>query len=526
VSTACAGFGVRIIRLSLNVYPVSNTPPMTAPLSRRLTRKDLSPLFVVAQCLDDQWVPPKLLRSMIAKGRTYADVAAVRNQGVRAEYRRALINARQVVVNRAFLYNTPAVIGDYMRRGDQRDAFKALLDDGTILPFLYSEASPTDVPNGHAYNEEGFAAWERLCNETEPACVRLDWDDAANAQAIEWQLTRRFSDFAAMVYNLDPVVLAGDLGLDPGEAAALYERLQDVARFKLLKGRTIRRTDLYAEFVNVDGTRPDEGKFDSGKRYAAEIKQLIDLNYNVNLPDALDGFALTPSGGVPRTALQEHHIAARKPITADQLVDIVQRFAFSKVQEVLTLESMADLTLADVVSVRGTDEWEKYASSVEDLMEDPFSFADPDRGAMAVYRNYAELAQQITNTVVERRVGRIVSKTEPFEPVIEFLMEAAGKYVIARWLPSRGMEVEIGGQVAKGFAKSVVPLVGRLIVRSWTERGGRTDMAMSADVFSNVIDGAEEQLNDLAHRLRPKPMLVPPEQIDASVANINVSMAA
>lgn len=491
---------------------------------RKLTRRDLSPLFVVAQCLDDQWVPPSLLKEMIRKGKSYADVAKVRNRGVRAEYRRALVNARQVVANRAYLYNTPVVIRDYEDDGDDREAFKTLLNEGTLLPFLYSESDPAErPPEGNAYDRAGFHAWERVCREADPACVRLSWNDELNQTAIDNQLTRRFSNFASNAYDMDPGVLCDDLGLSDDHARGLSERLKDLAAFKLNHGRTIRRTQLYEEFINAPGTRPDEGKFDPAKPYAAELKQLIDLNYNVNLPDALDGFALTPSGGLPRTALQELQRANWRPITADELVELVQRFSFSTIQEGLVLESMADLTLSDVVDVRKTDEWEEYAASVERIIEDPFSFADHDTGAMAVYRNYARLAEQITNTVVSRRTNAII---KPFKPIIEFIVEAAGKSVVARWLPNGSMEIDVAGQVAKGMANAVVPLVGRLVVRAWTERGGRTDIAMSADIFSKVIDSADEQLEEIAHRLRPKATLVDHDVAFPNVANINVSVPA
>lgn len=499
--------------------PSTHTAP-APPASRRLTRTDLPRLFVVAQCLDDQWVPAPLLNDMVRKGDSFADVARVRNRYIRAEYRRALVNARQMVVNRAYLYNTPVVLQDYQKAGEQRDAFVRLVEAGTIAPFLYNERTPTDEPQ-QAYDPAGFKAWTGLCEEAEPVCVRLSWNDEENQAAIDRHLTRRFNQFVSSAYDLDPAVMAQDLGLPADAAPRLKKKLAEIAAYKTTLDGPIKRTHVYEQFINVDGSRPAEGRFDPAKPFAAQIKQLVDLNYNVNLPDALEGFALTPAGALPRTVLQEHQESRKRKYTAEELVRIIQNFVFSTVQEALVVKSMGDLTLRDVLQVRASDEWLDYVTTLDLLLEAPEKFSDPDTGALAVYRKYAALAQRMTDVVLERRTGRIRSLMTSWQPGIEFVIDAAGKWVSLRYGPAGEVLVSAGGQIAKHFVGEAVPLVGRLIIRGWNFARGASDVAMSVDVFSGRIDRAREQLEEMERQLRPRALQAAHARLDA---NINVGV--
>src|SRR6185312_17273640 len=64
----------------------------------KLVPQDLKGLAAVAQTLDNQWVPRDMLDRMIAGGLSLADVRAEREQVVRTEYLRAVLNAEQLVI--------------------------------------------------------------------------------------------------------------------------------------------------------------------------------------------------------------------------------------------------------------------------------------------------------------------------------------------------------------------------------------------------------------------------------------------
>jgi hypothetical protein len=101
---------------------------------------------------------------MISAGLTLEDMKLERENSVRTEYRRALINARQLVVNRAYLHSNPIVFQDYLQPGENREAFKELLNYGVIVPYLFNEQTPLDKPN-YATDPRGFPVWEYICQE-------------------------------------------------------------------------------------------------------------------------------------------------------------------------------------------------------------------------------------------------------------------------------------------------------------------------------------------------------------------------
>src|ERR1700722_8101313 len=95
---------------------------------RRITNRDLDPVAVVAQCLDNQWVPADLLATMVERGwsLTTPGVAKRKLQDSRHEYLRALLNSQQVIVNRAFFGNNRVVYQDFLQKGSQRTAFQEM----------------------------------------------------------------------------------------------------------------------------------------------------------------------------------------------------------------------------------------------------------------------------------------------------------------------------------------------------------------------------------------------------------------
>lgn len=70
---------------------------------RRIHNTDLDPVAVVAQCLDNQWVPRDLLKPMMEHGWSLndPDVARQRLNDSRHEYLRSILNSQQVIINRA-----------------------------------------------------------------------------------------------------------------------------------------------------------------------------------------------------------------------------------------------------------------------------------------------------------------------------------------------------------------------------------------------------------------------------------------
>jgi len=470
-----------------------------------LDPSELKNVAVVAQALDNQWVPRAMLHEMVSVGRSLEDVKREREKSVRTEYLRALINARQLVINRAFIHNNPVVFQDYLRpSGEDYKAFKELLDSAVIVPYLFNEQTPLDKPDYEA-DPRGFPAWEHICQEVRTRCLRLSWDDKTNMELIRDQLARRFHDCAQTLCSGDEAVFAQKLGLASGASLPLKKRLVNVAQHCLDisgQGQHVTRNELYKQFVTADGTTPAEGKYDRNKPFAADVKQLLDLSYNINLPDALDGYPLTPVDSLQRTALQEWQKAAKSdPITADQIETLLRRSAFSLVQEGLDLPSVGSLSLKQVQEVRLMDEWSDYIRSLEDLLAHPGQFENSERGAQAVYNDYVALAGRIRK-LVTAKITR--ERTEQWTPIIETVFDIAGAVLKVIW-STQGVSYQVEGEISSRLGGRAAPVVARLIVRGFTELGAQADLRSSIHFMRGHMEDARQQWKALEQQLSEIP---------------------
>lgn len=226
----------------------------------QLVPDELRSIPIGVQALDNQWLPRRLLTKAMKHG--IERVEEQLNDMVRSEYMRALINGEQVIVNRAFLYNNPAIVQDYSIAGKPREAFKALLQDGVIIPSLYLENSPADEPKpalgaeqeGFKPLETGAEAWRIVCEEVCTHCVRMSWVDAINNIVAPQKFSQRFGEFTTSVLAKDIDTYIRDFSLDLSARDSLRARLGEVARFCndiLGQGKVVVRNDLYKTFITA-----------------------------------------------------------------------------------------------------------------------------------------------------------------------------------------------------------------------------------------------------------------------------------
>lgn len=476
---------------------------------RQLTTSDLDELAVIAQSLDNQWVPPRVLVQMIDAGKSFEDVSDDRHAAMRVEYLRSLINASQAVINRAYLLNNPVVYRDFCSPGPDREAFKTLLQRRVIVPFFFDEVSPVQETR-FSVNSDARAAWDAVAQETLMSCVRLSWDNDKNRDYIRGQLVTRFGAFAQQMNLMEIAPLMRDLSinLDSGGAAALRQRLGDVLRWaadEVDAGGYVTRENLYRRFIVVDGTKPDEGRFDRAKPFASEVKQLVDLDYNINLADALDVYPLTPRESLKRAALQEWQSLTRQPqaVSAEEIIELLRKTAFSEVQQGLYLDSLAELSLADVPVVRETEEWRTYASRLGDLLRSPMSFTDADVGAPAVLQAYVDLAGVITRVGTDRAVARRVGRLARWQPVVEVIFEIAGAALTVVF--AEQTLYRVSGSVAAKIGSKAAPAVMRLVIRGFSERGSKSKLGISVDLMRRDVRNAEREWDSLVGGLRKLP---------------------
>src|SRR5688572_13087637 len=104
----------------------------------KLTAGQLNPGAIVPQGLDNQWAPTKTLKQLVQRGTSLTSWRG-RKKAVLSEWRRSLIYAPQVVVNRVALFNNSIVVNDYA--GEDRKNFQELLRSGVIVDYLLTEDS-------------------------------------------------------------------------------------------------------------------------------------------------------------------------------------------------------------------------------------------------------------------------------------------------------------------------------------------------------------------------------------------------
>ncbi|MEU1400954.1 hypothetical protein ABZ471_01055 [Streptomyces sp. NPDC005728] len=466
----------------------------------------LDPGAVVAQSLDNQWVPAQLTKDMIERGRSLDQVAERRVQEVRAEYFRSLINASQVVINRAYFYNNDAISCDLMEPGEPRTAHQKLLASGAIVPFLLNERHPAENPPGHLHvRRGGFAAWQEtlagLPSADRVRCVRMSWDDTPGDQENR-DLTRirLFQPFAEKVQGLtakDIDILAAQVGVAREDADRFGQRLGEVVGFSndlSVRRQPVVRNALYEEFVAVPGTNVAEGRYDRDKPFAAEIKQLLDLVYNVNLADSLGRYPLTPVGSLRRVVLQEAREArATTGFVEDpeQLLTFLKRQAFAAVQDHLTPSAVSALTLEDIWRLRQTPAWNAYTRAFGELTASPEAFQD---SAGRVFDCYVRLNSEILALARERRHARPAA----WRPVVEVVVTVGAAVFTA--VSGNGLW-EVAGSVLPLTVTGSLTGSVQLVLRNLT--AGRQEQRFAREIASVRLAGEREwsQFHDLVRRL-------------------------
>ncbi|MFV2171703.1 hypothetical protein ACFHW2_02420 [Actinomadura sp. LOL_016] len=378
-------------------------------------------ITAVPQSLDNQWLDDELLAATLREGRVTRAISDEQQRRARREYLRALLNAEKIVVNRAYLYNSRIVYQDFVRDGLDRKAFRTLLTDGAIIPYLMDETSP--VPQGPPAFQvtDGFQGWREIAETTPMSCLRLAWDDSAYSELVV-HMSDGFENFLTRLGKFRAPALRRDLGLGEEEADAVCAHLRDVAAWAFERtnaGIPVTRQMLYERFIVGEDGDVAAREYDRNLPHVAPLKQLLDLKYATNLADAIDVYAITPGDSPRRTALQEgladRSRAGRRALAetdADQVVRMLRNLTFENVQGLLErVPSLDRLTLSDICQVRAEREWRVYrdrfagllgTTSVDDL-------AAEAGGAAAVTGAYVamlEKAEEIHAANWQDGIGR------------------------------------------------------------------------------------------------------------------------
>jgi hypothetical protein len=473
----------------------------------------------VPQALDNQWFDRDLLAKVFQSGEVGKEVEAERNRKARTEYLRSLLAADKVILNRAYLFNHPGVYGDFLHDGPNKEAFRDLLREGTILPCLLGEATPVPRTQPDFETAEGLDAWRRVAETTSMSCIRLSWDDDENTRLVN-EMFREYNKFILDFAQFDARALRRDLVLpDEAHAESLLKRLRAVARFvldELEADRPITRDLLYKTFVVADGKSVTKHRFDAGKAHAAEVKQLLDLKYATNLADFIDVFSITPADSPRRTALQESALTLRgrdmkEPVLTDseQLIHLLRNLAFENVQELLeAVPSLSKLSLADVRDVRGEREWESYQRVFSSVVNSASleTLTDPDVGAEAVAKAYLQMLGKAEEISASRRLGEVGERSEGFTQIG---IDVGSLTVNFFFLKGHSPAVEVIGDTIGMAASRAAKVTIRLGMGRILERNARRRIDNTAQILTLRMENPDREARRLLDYVNKSVQLEP-----------------
>ncbi|TYB44899.1 hypothetical protein [Actinomadura chibensis] len=465
-------------------------------------------ITAISQSLDNQWLSQSLLAAASERGRITKAIEAENARQVRTEYLRTLLNAEKAIVNRAYFYNNPEVFRDFLDP-DSRDyeAFRGMVEERTIIPFLLFEDSPV-VPPGFARHRRGWEAWLRVASDVELGCLRLSWDTRNNELAVQ-RMFRKFHEYFQNLNQMEPAGLKRDFGLDDDGARALSDRLTQVGNLVFEKGNQrerVTREFLYQQAVAQEGTDVSKRLYRWDDPLALATKQIVDLKYNTNLGDALQVYSLTPSDSLRRSALQEDVRLVREgvqEVDAAELIQLVRNLTFESVNDLLQAVPVIDeLSLDDVWRVRRTGAWNKYRASMAALLERPSleTFVDEERGAPAVVGAYQRMIREAERISLARRKE---ARQNRVQGIVQLAFDIGALTVNVVFLPNSSIVYDVVGDLGALIGRGIVNVAVRIGVGRLAESRSRERVDNSVKILelrlANPHNAALELIKNLAN---------------------------
>lgn len=382
----------------------------------RLTSTDfVGKTAAFPQALDNQWTPISLLKMLKNTGAAPGEWSEDLYRTAYAELIRSLIDTRHAIVNRAFIYNNPAInklyTGNSIESDKGRCDFTQLLSSRALVPFYLNEDDPHEFPssfsvtNEHAVRESFLAL---LKNDAEFPMLRLSWDHEENKRYIS-AMNRHYHETMRGLWGLSPRALSEDLGVPDVQISALFERLRDVDRFVSdhcdpHQQKFVTREELYQEFVCQRGSKVSDKYYDFSKPFSSEIKQLIDLCYNINGADMFQLFAISPRDNLSRDTLQELKQGQKRPaFDLEQTRRILNNLFYEANIKSIPMPALNVLSIADVLSIRRTDAFSLFHDGMEQILGGNYDIFDLDDNYIAdVMMLYGDLATQVSAKASEK----------------------------------------------------------------------------------------------------------------------------
>jgi hypothetical protein len=411
---------------------------------------------VVPQCLDNQYVSDSLFEKMTSKALDFRDrdISLLREQNFRTEFIRSLIYSSQVVIQRAFLWNSEFLFKNFLPEANNDfHAFSQLIRDKAIVPFLFTESSFDD---DHAFDRitEGVRATRALLAELdEVLCVRLAIDGQANKEACARMATAFGHGLTRLEHlsDLQRNAMASELFLDksrlqePGLWQAFNEAIDRMVDYAIKRNRELRKNEellrrqhIYEDHFVIEGKDSVQyGRFKRPGRdspFLLELKKYVDLVYNVNLPDRLKRYTFTPENMPSRMALQDdassghrfNHQDVSNVLSNDDALESIRRTFMAHSQNAMTLPLLHELTIADVQQIRALPEWKIFIDSQTGILRNPLQCLDRLERFQEDFDNFQRALSRWYNSMGRMRTDKLYCS------YISLALSLGGKLIVAK----------------------------------------------------------------------------------------------
>lgn len=346
----------------------------------QLTAGDISPLTIFPAVIDDQWYPDYMYASK--------DFAQVHTEGTpfflqrrqlqKRELLKSLLHCRQILVNRSFIFNCPALFDCYtgIAPKTEADAFEYFIDKGIFILFLMMEETPLTMERpSFAIYDQSWECWPQFCKQSgrHLYCLRLDWDKNGNRRAANHLLTAPMYEFSITLCD-DPVRVSSIetlFQIPEAEKDTFMKRLMELRDAAYRNPFNYSRAAFYKDFViPADGTT-NAATIDPDKPYALILKKLFDLKYNCNLSDACGCQYQLADGALGREALSELSLGGfgtTRELDYQELEYAIDNVTFDTLRASTLLPNADHLDFAFLKSMRQeSDGWNDYIQQLEVL---------------------------------------------------------------------------------------------------------------------------------------------------------------
>lgn len=450
---------------------------------------------VVPQCLDNQYVSDAVFTKMVERGVNYRDIeiAKSRENDFKTEFIRSLVYSSQVIIQRAFLNNSEFLYKNYLpENGENLTAFSKLVRDKAVMPYLFKESSLLDNL-AFDKSKDGDRALKALLSEIgdEVTCVRLAVDEAANQRAAEIMETKFGAGLSGLMHmgGEQRNAMASELFADSQRLwkeetwDAFNKSIDSLARYAFSKSDELRndlkrknkqlsRNDVYLDNFVVRG----EGAVVNGQfrrpglenPFLLELKKYVDLVYNTNLPDRLKRYTFTPVNMPSRMALQDDPGSdysdnqVRAIVSNDDAMEFMRRTFMAHSQKAMSLPLLSDLTVADVLELRGLPEWDSFKESQAQILKYPLQFL----GLLEKFQRNFDQFQRALSDWYNRKYER-TRTVERYCSYVSLALSLGGKLIVVGsdlGTYEKAFSTFVSDQITKNIPKKVKGYAAKLMV--------------------------------------------------------------